>query len=562
MEPDIKENALNIWDKFNYGDVNQIIHGQLMRMQDCFCTIGFYLRKAHEEQLYKDGGYRNFEEYVQSEYHLSGSSASWLIKINREFSVDGNSPKLDDRYRDYSRSQLQELTMFTAEQREQVTPDMTVKEIREKRRQLKGEAVTEDEEIVLSSQAVGESVEMVFAASDILPAEDEEEILCDICADVSGPEPENKEKLKKPDSRDRGYLEAAARHLIRSLKGWMLEDFPNRVTDVTASPEQLKNHLGPNSQTWYFAVDQGVAHINLFDDFVQVWDENSTCIGDFEWFYLAAAIQSMWNVVSLEDREKIPEAVEPVCRHNNGQACEVLSDCEVSQPCIGGPCLEEKLATSQESENDNVIDVDINNVVDTGVAETQQEGPERCESAAVATYDKNILEKMIADQVETLDVMRDYWVKNQPGTYTKHIMALQAYKLLRESAEECTDNETEPVQEPIQPELPIMRNNDQRKKWLRNYKDWGLWYEDEHIGVRYYKYDFDNGARLIAEVYDTPETKWCPAHEDCYLHLVGGPEPPKHPMYGCGKWNRNEKYSKHPDSDTELIEFLKAIQKK
>ncbi len=45
--------------------------------------------------------------------------------------------------------------------------------------------------------------------------------------------------------------------------------------------------------------------------------------------------------------------------------------------------------------------------------------------------------------------------------------------------------------------LPVLKNSDQRKAWLKNYKDWGLWYEDEHIGVRYYKYDFDNGASQI-----------------------------------------------------------------
>ena len=41
-----------------------------------------------------------------------------------------------------------------------------------------------------------------------------------------------------------------------------------------------------------------------------------------------------------------------------------------------------------------------------------------------------------------------------------------------------------------------MKNNDQRKEWLRNHKSWGLWYTDSHTGARYYKYDFDNGARL------------------------------------------------------------------
>lgn len=53
----------------------------------------------------------------------------------------------------------------------------------------------------------------------------------------------------------------------------------------------------------------------------------------------------------------------------------------------------------------------------------------------------------------------------------------------------CDLEEPEP-EEPEQPPLPLMRNNDQRKEWLRNYKSWGLWYEDEHIGCRYYKIRF------------------------------------------------------------------------
>lgn len=114
-------------------------------------------------------------------------------------------------------------------------------------------------------------------------------------------------------------------------------------------------------------------------------------------------------------------------------------------------------------------------------------------------------------------------------------------------------------EKPEQPELPIMKNNDQRKEWLRNYRDWGLWYEDENIGVKYYKYDFENGARLIAEVYEGNERKR--TFTAVYLHLVGGPEPPKHPKYGYGKWNRHEQYDKHPDSETELVEFLKEVQK-
>lgn len=47
-----------------------------------------------------------------------------------------------------------------------------------------------------------------------------------------------------------------------------------------------------------------------------------------------------------------------------------------------------------------------------------------------------------------------------------------------------------------------MKNNTQRKEWLADYRSWGVWYADKHIGVVYYKYDFDNGAKLIVEEYE------------------------------------------------------------
>ena len=109
--------------------------------------------------------------------------------------------------------------------------------------------------------------------------------------------------------------------------------------------------------------------------------------------------------------------------------------------------------------------------------------------------------------------------------------------------------------------LPTMKNNDQRKEWLRNYKAWGLWYEDKNIGVKYYKYDFKNGARLIVEEYAPDPVDrnswWVSRSETYYIHLVGGPEPER----GVPKWTYHTRYNKYPNSETELIEFLKEVQK-
>ena len=147
--------------------------------------------------------------------------------------------------------------------------------------------------------------------------------------------------------------------------------------------------------------------------------------------------------------------------------------------------------------------------------------------------------------------------KKEPGlphmTIMQQQMVVAGLRILQ--------NYIENTKEPEQPPLPEMKNNDQRKEWLRNYKSWGLWYTDHHTGIRYYKYDFSNGARLIAEEYDPEPQKsswWVPT-ESCYMHLVGGPEPVSKDK--IPKWTYHEKYNRFPNSETELVEFLKEIQK-
>ena len=53
----------------------------------------------------------------------------------------------------------------------------------------------------------------------------------------------------------------------------------------------------------------------------------------------------------------------------------------------------------------------------------------------------------------------------------KQQMLVAGLRILKNIVEDCQE-------EPEQPGLPIMKNNDQRKEWLRNYKIWGLWYTD------------------------------------------------------------------------------------
>lgn len=109
-----------------------------------------------------------------------------------------------------------------------------------------------------------------------------------------------------------------------------------------------------------------------------------------------------------------------------------------------------------------------------------------------------------------------------------------------------------------QPELPKFKNNDQRKEWLRNYKDWGLWYTDRNIDVNYYKYDFADGSRLVVAEYLDRINAWNgrEKEDEHYFHLL---EKNKK-SYAIGK-PYDKQYMNSTDSETYLVEFLKNLQK-
>ncbi len=123
----------------------------------------------------------------------------------------------------------------------------------------------------------------------------------------------------------------------------------------------------------------------------------------------------------------------------------------------------------------------------------------------------------------------------------------------REIEEEKKDARSE---EQAQAELPLLKNNDQRHEWLKNYKEWGLWYRDENIDVNYYKYDFSDGSRLIVAEYPQRHSYYgSETKDEQFYHLL------EKNKKGYGKVY-DEKYRDQTDSETYLVEFLKRLQKK
>lgn len=334
---------------------------------------------------------------------------------------------------------------------------------------------------------------------------------------------EHKVEIKKPDGKATAYLNYAAEHLIHSWRDWFIEDYHKRVISVSESPKEIKKKIAGQSREWHFSTGTGVASINLFDEYVQIWNEKAERIGNFDWFYLAKSIQSMWNAVALEETKK---------------SCQLAAETPDKK--------------QQEDHTGETTEM-VKDIVNTDLPAAW---PEKLKDIPIpSTGDLSIYLQKQEDLLKRMTEVEKEEAGFPELVIKKQQMLVAGLRILKNLVEDCQE-------EPEQPGLPIMKNNDQRKEWLRNYKSWGLWYTDNHTGVKYYKYDFENGARLIVEEYEKeplPENSWYVPEEPYYMHLIGGPEPDR--KGGIPKWTYHSKYNKYPNSETELVEFLKEIQK-
>ena len=128
--------------KYILSDVNDI--------RKSYIRLGFHLNEFDRLGYYRDFGYASLTEFCDANLGLDKSAVSRCISVFKEFAkVNDNichsrTMFLDDKYEEYSYSQLCEMVSMTEEQRRLVKPEMSVKQIRE----LKKKNVSRKEENV------------------------------------------------------------------------------------------------------------------------------------------------------------------------------------------------------------------------------------------------------------------------------------------------------------------------------------------------------------------------------------------------------------------------------
>ncbi len=546
--------------------------------------MGYLLSRMMEERLW-DGQYNCFDEYLKTELHMDYTMANRFIGINKKYSVDGRSADIDTKWADYSQAVLIEMLSMPPELEGQITPDMSVRQVREVKRQARkksGKAKRKTQK-----KADGAERETIFAEQEALQTERKflqtergaetlgagnapiqdvdtfpgqvgvEEWLASMPKELPVCGQENTQDPAK------SFEELPGKEEVLVVEYRELESAEDIATsqpeksaygfEKTVYPEgSLLSTVGCGNKYYCFlcAQDCGIRQKQRYCRHASLGNPlGCETMGVLEGIRAEIGEECQFINNDLADHMAGSGEARPCCE-NCGEdctyrcqrSCQALQNIATSQP--KGTEAAGEAAESYPLENDQKEpDEDMSEITD--------------ETAEV----RHILNR----EQKTLDDYLSAGGLPEKTVFRQNIIveALEAMLQDMENGEQEAvqeDQESDQESPEEQPPFPALKNNTQRKEWLKSYKDWGLWYRDEHIGVDYYKYDFTNGARLIAEVYQEEATKFHDAYESCYLHLVGGPKPPLG-HYGVGKWQRHEKYSRYPNGETELTEFLKEVQR-
>ena len=107
------EKVTNWYEPVPYADIKNIIRDRVTAMAREYISIGFFLRKVRDNEMYLEDGYKDIHDFAMNEFGMSKSTVNHCIRINEQFSIGGNSPDIEERYKDFSKSQPVSYTHLT-----------------------------------------------------------------------------------------------------------------------------------------------------------------------------------------------------------------------------------------------------------------------------------------------------------------------------------------------------------------------------------------------------------------------------------------------------------------
>lgn len=96
-----------------------------------FVKIGWQLTRIDKSQAYKHDGYNTITEFARAEYGMNSSGVSRFMNVYERYSAPGDTPELQEQYRDFKFAQLVEMLQLPEEDRQIFRPEDKREDIRE-----------------------------------------------------------------------------------------------------------------------------------------------------------------------------------------------------------------------------------------------------------------------------------------------------------------------------------------------------------------------------------------------------------------------------------------------
>ena len=560
----IKHTGAEWYRDVSLEDAEVFIRSNLQSAVRSVIATGFYLKHIRDNELYLEAGYKNINEYAMDRFGLSASATSRYITRNTRFSRGGNSPLIDDRFKDFSKSQLQEMLGMSDEQLEQVTPDMTVREIRSMARpkeipyiEIPGQTELKDIPGVMPEEKTGS---FETSTAELFDVEEDENMIRPVAGKPISQEIPVAELMEEEDAEvatSQPQDSMTIREFIKAWKEYQLGDFKRAMRAMRTGQntgekaKQIQEELAPYG---YHCV--GCSEYSFdFRSFAggMDWRVRNEKI-HLKYGQLASELLCMYDPWSSEF-EKEPDIIneqqdEPVdategqrwpktcitgkskygncnCCGANGVKCcaECKEDCNCRCGWLYVTGIEEEIATSQ-----------------TDTEASTNEAKERTDIELL----RELLERkkqLLAKCLEAPGIDKsDEHIRRQK----LEVGALASMLCELEDLEEKKDR-------PKQPELPQLKNNDQRAAFIDAYETWPLWIDNQETGEQYYRYDLPDGTSFVIKTYHSMLYDW---KADVAMRYKEGYGANEEYLLESGKFFRDCRANR-----TTLIEKLKEIQR-
>ena len=493
-------------------DAKTFIKANITTAARSFIAIGFYLKCVRDRELFTEDGFQTVWDFAKEEYGISKSTASRYMSMNDRFSEKGNSPNIREEYRAFGKSQLQEMLYLEDDQLDQIKPGDRVEDIRSLRKPK------EVPYIELPGQ-----LDFEIDFPDILP---------------DPPEPPTLSQKQTFEMNVEDMLSGEDQDGIAiSQQGQGSEQEINteRTPEFTTAPTECSYRA---AYSCTIPIDNRT-----------VPGDGYNCGYSCCWsckFHGACKLEcnasagrdgtlpeydSAWFV--KEWAEKVPEELERALKaclesSNNADRAKAVQKEISPYGAHSRSCWEYDFSfhgfaggmdfrigkVEMHLKYGRFVQELVNLYPDFEAPENVSEQSESVQETPETVIDGDYVEvnSDLSASVKTVLEEAKKTLKDWLGTFEgeapeKWPPFIERQKIIVAALEALVVEQEQPESKlnpeqikPEQPELPILKNNDQRASFIDAYETWPIWIETKGTGERYYRYDLTDKVSMVVKV--------------------------------------------------------------